>query len=518
MILERETNIYNPNAIATAFRTQDTRLTIEQGKINAIISETELIELLNGGITMYSAMNNIDSRVDGTVQEISRLDTRIDAESGEIVEVNSKLATYKNTLDEHSATLSQTQGDISNLQTSYSSLAQTVGGFTQTVAKSYIRKAEAESTNLLYFPYYSKSATGDGITWTVNDDCSITINGTATREARFWITFNGSASSVPADARFLTPGKYTFYYTIYDKDIPANTIYAYFALSSYDGQWTKTKSFYNRDTSGVSTYIRGEQIEVPKSVVPSHVYVSNIYIRIPTGKTINNVTLYPQLAYGDFSDSDFPKWESPIMSSATIAQMSSIKQTADQIELQVQGVQGNVDSGEYLKTRINLDTSGVKIDAKHFNVDADSIRLRATKLSWSSTYSSMTENGTLTAQNANITGTIKNGTTFNSIYQNGKIEFYRNTTNHGYIDGVIYDKSVGRYGVSIMGYGGVTIHGPVFGLGNWYSKSSTATREYKEGKTGYLHYMNNFKAKGSGYTWDNCSVYFYKGILNSDPV
>lgn len=41
--------------------------------------------------------------------------------------------------------------------------------------------------------------------------------------------------------------------------------------------------------------------------------------------------------------------------------------------------------------------------------NADSIRLKASKISWNSTYSSMSENGILTCQNANIAGIVKCG-------------------------------------------------------------------------------------------------------------
>ena len=41
--------------------------------------------------------------------------------------------------------------------------------------------------------------------------------------------------------------------------------------------------------------------------------------------------------------------------------------------------------------------------------NADSIRLKASKISWDSTYSSMSENGILTCQNANIAGIVKCG-------------------------------------------------------------------------------------------------------------
>lgn len=42
--------------------------------------------------------------------------------------------------------------------------------------------------NLLTFPYYTKSTTINGVTFTVNDDATITVNGTATADSVFTVT------------------------------------------------------------------------------------------------------------------------------------------------------------------------------------------------------------------------------------------------------------------------------------------------------------------------------------------
>lgn len=67
---------------------------------------------------------------------------------------------------------------------------------------------------------------------------------------------------------------------------------------------------------------------------------------------------------------------------------------------------------------------------------ANSIRLKASKISWESTYSSMTENGTLTCQNATIKGIVssENGTEKVSM-RKGKLEIIYNSQNVGLIGG-----------------------------------------------------------------------------------
>ena len=60
---------------------------------------------------------------------------------------------------------------------------------------------------------------------------------------------------------------------------------------------------------------------------------------------------------------------------------------------------------EVLDGKLNLKVTAKEVESL-IEQKADSIRLKADKISWSSKYSSMSENGTLTCQNATINGTV----------------------------------------------------------------------------------------------------------------
>ncbi len=123
--------------------------------------------------------------------------------------------------------------------------------------------------NKLPYPYYDSSITKNGITFTVNGDGSITLNGTATAEANFFFATKGN---------FLEAGKT---YCIVTKMPNVKTVMAY------------------KDENGQTKYV-GDNMAT--SVVWSENYtLSNIYISVPNGTTANN-TVYPIIVEGDSYD------------------------------------------------------------------------------------------------------------------------------------------------------------------------------------------------------------------------
>lgn len=54
MRFTKEVNIYAPDAILKRFKANETNFSVLQGKISSLISESEITELINGSITMYS--------------------------------------------------------------------------------------------------------------------------------------------------------------------------------------------------------------------------------------------------------------------------------------------------------------------------------------------------------------------------------------------------------------------------------------------------------------------------------
>ena len=73
MVFENEINIYDPNAIANEFRTQSTQITAVQGKISAMITESQLQELMDGRVTMYDKLVSAEMDINGITTQVSEL-------------------------------------------------------------------------------------------------------------------------------------------------------------------------------------------------------------------------------------------------------------------------------------------------------------------------------------------------------------------------------------------------------------------------------------------------------------
>lgn len=164
MVFENEINLYGDAPIANKFSTQDTKFDVVQGHINAIVSESEMIELIDSGKTMYSGMNDIEVDVTGIHGNISSLTTRIDGQSQQITQINSKQAQYEATLDEFSASLSDTQSDLETTNQNLATLQLDTSQFKTTVSNTYSTKTQAQG--------YASSAQSAAISAAASDATS----------------------------------------------------------------------------------------------------------------------------------------------------------------------------------------------------------------------------------------------------------------------------------------------------------------------------------------------------------
>lgn len=142
MKFEKEVNIYADNAIAKRFKASETSLEIVQGKIEALISESELIELQNGGKTMYSQLASAILTLDALSLNFSDLTTKYDGLSEQYTELDSKVAEYKLGVDGLSATIVSVQ---ENLEEDYSTTIQmntaikaSVDELSSTISRNYV--------------------------------------------------------------------------------------------------------------------------------------------------------------------------------------------------------------------------------------------------------------------------------------------------------------------------------------------------------------------------------------------
>lgn len=65
MRFEKEISIFAKNAILKRFQASETNFSVIQGKISAIISESEIAELQNGNITMYDKLGEVEQTAGG---------------------------------------------------------------------------------------------------------------------------------------------------------------------------------------------------------------------------------------------------------------------------------------------------------------------------------------------------------------------------------------------------------------------------------------------------------------------
>ena len=118
--------------------------------------------------------------------------------------------------------------------------------------------------NLIPYPYYNTTKTENGITFTVNSNGSITVNGTSTGVANFYIK--------QINTYMLPKGTYTVNIGVTSNDIYVVT-----------GGGTSSVSF----SYGNRTFTLSEAGTI-----------GYLIIQIPSGKTLNNVTVYPQIELG----------------------------------------------------------------------------------------------------------------------------------------------------------------------------------------------------------------------------
>lgn len=114
---QREVNIFSKEAILKRFRANETNFSVLKGKIEALISESEITELQNSKVTMYSKLADVKLTVDGLEQTYTDITSKYDVVSGKYTDLNSKVGEYKSAVDNFSAALTQLSNHI---ETDYS--------------------------------------------------------------------------------------------------------------------------------------------------------------------------------------------------------------------------------------------------------------------------------------------------------------------------------------------------------------------------------------------------------------
>ena len=146
---------------------------------------------------------------------------------------------------------------------------------------------------------------------------------------------------------------------------------------------------------------------------------------------------------------------------------------------------------------------------------ADSIRLKASKISWKSTYSSMSENGHLACKSADLQGEFKCGSGYYLHLVAGKIRGGYGDTQYGYID---YSASARNVDTGEI-HKGIQIQGGCLRI----AVNELATRKTSDagqlayiGATGPLQVITDIEHNGDGtITWHYRTISFENGLMTT---
>ena len=178
----------------------------------------------------------------------------------------------------------------------------------------------------------------------------------------------------------------------------------------------------------------------------------------------------------------------------------------------------------YAEAKIELHSNEIALRVTEDDVsslieqNAKSIRMKATTLAWSSTYSSMSKDGKLKCTSADISGTFLCGSTsgyWTKLNSSGQMTGGYGSTQYGYIDYSASAKNLDNGNV----YHGLQIQGGCLRI-SVYELSTRKTTNISTtayiGATRSLSYISNIRDLGNGaIEWTTTTVNYENGLLVS---
>lgn len=137
--------------------------------------------------------------------------------------------------------------------------------------------------NLLAYPYYNgTSKTSDGITFTVNSDGSVGVNGTATANTNFWFCYQDTSKTLPIGTYKCAPSGVNIPDSVY---LHARTI--------------KNPNYVNTNVTEKNTFTITEQGDGLYAVS----------LRVSSGTTVTNGIFYPMVVVGSETNTSYEPYK-----------------------------------------------------------------------------------------------------------------------------------------------------------------------------------------------------------------
>ena len=150
MIFEQPVNIYSQDYVLKRFQSNETAVQVVRGKISALISESELIELQNSKATMYSKLASAVLDINSLQLQFSDMSSKYDTVNGQYSSLDAKVADYKAGLDGLSVNLTnlsaRINSDYSTTTAMNAAIKASVDGLSSTVSQTYATTQNVKSS------------------------------------------------------------------------------------------------------------------------------------------------------------------------------------------------------------------------------------------------------------------------------------------------------------------------------------------------------------------------------------
>lgn len=150
MIFEQPVNIYSQDYVLKRFQSNETAVQVVRGKLSALISESELIELQNSKATMYSKLVSAVLDINSLQLQFSDISSKYDTVTGKYSSLDAKVADYKAGLDGLSVNLTnlstRINNDYSTTTAMNAAIKASVDGLSSTVSQTYATTQNVKSS------------------------------------------------------------------------------------------------------------------------------------------------------------------------------------------------------------------------------------------------------------------------------------------------------------------------------------------------------------------------------------
>ncbi len=163
-------------------------------------------------------------------------------------------------------------------------------------------RADVYSGNLIPFPYEKTEHTSNGVTFVVNDDGSITVNGTATADAYFNFANSNLLKGTYHISGCPSGGSVTTYYLYlrgYDFDIGQGR---YFTVKT---SWSNNYQIMIKSGYTANNLVFKPQLNVGTSALP---YSKGHVVQTATFNTPNGLPGLPVASGGNYTDENGQQW------------------------------------------------------------------------------------------------------------------------------------------------------------------------------------------------------------------